>query len=273
MSSKTVAKYGKLIEHANRTMKGVRLGQMKVSPLAQRKFRQHWCNKILAAFDLDQLGTPELSFRDGCYFIVDGQHRIEALKVWNGPGWEDVAIDTFVWSGLTETEEAKLFRALNRRLNPDAFSDFKIAIVAGEPIQSEIEAIANSEKLVISTDNVKGSIHCPGTLMRVFQRDGAVAMRKALSVIRDAFGDTGFEAQVIDGMGLLCHRYNGVLDPQFAIESLRRINGGVKGLLNSANVLREKTGNPKNGCVAAAAVIAINRDRTGKNKLVSWFKE
>jgi hypothetical protein len=48
------------------------------------------------------------------------------------------------------------------------------------------------------------------------------------------------------------------------------MHGGVNGLLGRAEQIRRQTGNPKNHCVAAAAVEAINRGRGGK-KLPSWW--
>jgi hypothetical protein len=78
---------------------------------------------------------------------------------------------------------------------------------------------------------------------------------------------------VIDGLNLLCIRYNGVLDERAAVESLRRVNGGVKGLLNMAEQLREKSGNLKPHCLAAATIMVLNRDRAPKDKLPSWWKE
>jgi hypothetical protein len=52
---------------------------------------------------------------------------------------------------------------------------------------------------------------------------------------------------------------------------LSSAHGGVKGLLNAAENLRNMTGNPKAHCVAAAAVNIVNRGRGGK-KLPDWWK-
>ncbi len=67
--------------------------------------------------------------------------------------------------------------------------------------------------------------------------------------------------------------YDGVLNERSAIESLRATNGGVNGLLGMAETLRQKTGNQKVHCAATAAVMILNRDRIGKAKLPSWWKE
>jgi len=109
--------------------------------------------------------------------------------------------------------------------------------------------------------------------MRVYQRDGAECLRRALRLARDANGDPGLDAMVIDGFGMLCHRYSGGLDDTVAITTLSQAYGGVNGLLGNAEQLRQKTGSSKAQCVAAAAVTIINRGRAGKKKLQSWFKD
>src|SRR6266511_3200373 len=86
-----------------------------------------------------------------------------------------------------------------------------------------------------------------------------------------AVGDAGLESIVIDGLALLCHRYNGELDDARLVARLSGAHAGVNGLLNKAEVLRNQTGNPKGHCVAAAAVEIYNGGRGGK-KLPSWWK-
>ena len=100
---------------------------------------------------------------------------------------------------------------------------------------------------------------CPATLAR------------ALQIARDAYGDAGLEGPVIEGLGMLCHRYNGLLSDERAVTILANAHGGVSGLLNRAEVLRKQTSNPRAHCVAAAAVDLINQGRGGK-KLPSWWK-
>lgn len=61
-------------------LRWVPIAQMKVNPLAQRELNQARVDKLAANFDPEQIGTPTVNHRDGAYYIIDGQHRIEALK-------------------------------------------------------------------------------------------------------------------------------------------------------------------------------------------------
>jgi len=270
--NKTAEKYGKKVDFKGE-LKYVRLGQMKVSPLAQRELRPYRVDHLISIFDPDKMGIPRLSFREGHYFICDGQHRIEALKKWLGQGWQDVSIECWVVDGLDESQEAEYFLSLNDTLSVSIYEKFTKAITAGRQTEVEIASIVDSLNLKITKQDIPGGISAVGCLLKSFKRDGDNALRRALVIANNAFGDAGLLGPIIDGFGLLCRRYNGTLDERAAIEHLSRINGGVNGLLNEARRLRIRIGKPLNHCVAAAAVTIINRGRAGKGKLSGWFKE
>lgn len=242
---------------------------MRVSPMAQRELNTNRVAKIAAGFDPEQIGTPTVNERDGHFYIIDGQHRIEALKE---IGYGDQRVQCWTYKGLTEEEEAEKFLTLNDTLTVDAFSKFKVGIQAGRAEECDINRIVNAQGLVVSRDKIEGAISAVGTLRRVYSRDGATVLARALGLIRDAYGDAGLEAPVIDGIGLLCARYNGSLEVERAVQRLSSVLGGVSGLLGKAEVIRRQTGNAKAHCVAAAAVEVINAGRGG-NKLPSWWRD
>ena len=95
------------IERAGR-LRWVPLAQMRINPLAQRDLNQAWVAKLAAGFDLEQIGAPVVSHRGGWYYLIDGQHRIEALKLWLG-SWEGQQVQCWCYEGLTEAQEAELF--------------------------------------------------------------------------------------------------------------------------------------------------------------------
>lgn len=250
-------------------LRWVAVKDMQVSSLAQRERKDYRVNQIVAEFDEDKIGTPILSSRNGHYYIVDGQHRIEATGIVRG---DDSEVQCWVYEGLTEADEAELFLRFNDVLTVSAFDKFKVSVQAGRDDETDIDRIVRAQGLIVTRDKLPGAVRAVGTLGKVYDRDGASALARALGIIRDAYGDSGFEAPVIDGMGLLCGRYNGELDVPTAIQRLGKVNGGVHGLLGKAEILRRSTGNTKSHCVAAAAVDVINAGRGGK-KLPSWWKD
>jgi hypothetical protein len=254
------------------TVQYVRVGTMSVPPHAQREIKQYKVDDILANFDLDVFGLPVVSFRRGIHYVLDGQHRIEAFKAFFGEEWPDLQIECRVYEGLSEKQEAEMFLRLNNSLTVSTFDKFRIGVNAGRDVESSIKKILDKEGLRVSRDKIPGAIGAVGTLRKVYTRSNAATFTKSLRIIRDAFGDAGFEALIIDGLGHLCQRYDGLLEENLAVKQLSNVHGGVKGLLNRAETLHKQTGSAKSHCVAAASVEIINRGARGKQKLASWWK-
>jgi hypothetical protein len=242
---------------------------MSVSPLSQRDLNQNRVDHIVATFDLEQIGTPTVNLRDGIYWVIDGQHRIQALRE---IGWEDQQVQCWTYEGLTEEEEAEKFLKLNDYLAVNALAKFRVSVQAGRAVECDIDRIVRALGLVVSADRVPGGIGAVGTLRRVYERAGAAVLRQTLTLVRDAYGDSGMEAAVIDGLGLFVHRYGSEVDFGATVTRLTNAHGGAHGLLGKAENIRRATGNQKNHCVAAAAVEIINAGRGGK-KLPTWWRE
>jgi hypothetical protein len=251
-------------------LRWVPLTQMRVNPLAQRELRPARVSRLAAEFDVEQMGTPTVSHRGDWYYLIDGQHRIEALKVWLGT-WEDQQVQCWCYEGLSEADEAEVFLKLNDTLTVRCFDRFKVAVQAGRTTEADIDRIVRALGLRISANRGSGGISAAGTLARVYARGGPKVLSRALRIIRDAYGDAGLDGPVIDGIGLMCQRYDGQLSDQLAVERLSSACGGVSGLVSRAGHLRQQTGDAQAQCVAAAAVGAINRG-TGGKKLPSWWR-
>jgi hypothetical protein len=257
------------LERAAR-LRWVPLAQMRINPLAQRDLRPARVARLAAVFDLEQMGAPVVSHRGGWYYLIDGQHRIEALKCWLGI-WEGQQIQCWCYEGLSEQAEAELFLTLNDTLTVHAFAKFKVSVQAGRAAEADVDRIVRALGLRISHARAGGGIAAVSTLRRIYARGGAAVLSRALRIIRDAYGEAGLDGSVIDGIGLLCQRYDGQLSEQRAIERLSTAHGGVSGLISKAGQLRQTTGNATAQCVAAAAVELINRGSGGK-KLPSWWR-
>jgi hypothetical protein len=250
----------------------VALGLMRFPTMAQRdRINQGRVAGIAANMDLEQIGTPTVNRRGGLFYVLDGMHRVEAYKMWIGEGWENQQLHCWTYEGLTEEEEAETFLKLNDTLTVQAFDNFRIGLNANRPEEVEIAGVVEKAGLTISQSRAEGTIGAVGALRRVYRRDGATVLGRALGIIRDAYGTPGLEQHVIDGIGLLCGRYNGEMDTGLAVSRLASVAGGLAGLMNRAYMTKNQTNAPLNVCVAAAAVDVINRGKGGK-KLPSWWK-
>lgn len=121
------------------------------------------------------------------------------------------------------------------------------------------------------TENNSRAVRRDARMFLEISRTDAHVLAKTLRIIRDSFGDSGFESIVIDGIGHLCQRYNGVIKEEEVVDKLGALHGGVNGLLGKAEVLHKQTGNSKSLCIAAATVDILNKKR-GKQRIASWWK-
>lgn len=267
--SKSSAGDAKRVEREAR-LRWVPIPDMHVSPLAQRDMNPGRANQIASNFDLEQIGTPTVNERDGKFYIIDGQHRVEALRL---IGWGDQQIQCWTYSGLTEQEEAEKFLKLNDTLSVSAFSKFKVGVQAGRLEECDIDRIVRAQSLRVSQDKGNGAISAVSALRRIYRGPGPKALAKTLRIIRDAYGDAGMNSSVLTGIGLLCARYDdSILREDRIVEKLSSAHGSVYGLLNKAEQLRRLTGNAKAHCVAAAAVEICNSGRGG-SKLPAYWRD
>lgn len=265
---KVTPKPGPKIERTAR-LRWIPLNRVAVSDIAQRDIKPARVDYLVAHFDAEQIGTPVVNERGGKFYVIDGQHRMAALREVFGDSHQ---VQCWTYVGLNEQEEAEKFLQINDVLSVSAMDKYQIGVEAGREVEADIDRIVRACGMVVSRQAVEGGIGAVGTLRRIYARSGPGTLGRTLRMIDAAFGSAGLEASVIDGLGMLCGRYNGELQDELAVVKLRNTRGGVKGLLGKAALVKERTRQPFNQCVAAAAVDIINSGKGGK-KLPGWWRE
>lgn len=253
--------------------KWVQLGQMKVTPSAQRKFQEAHAREMAADFDLEALGYPVLNFRTDpetgrkAWFIVDGQHRMAALRMIGFA--DDDQFECECYFELTEAQEADLFlrRARNKAIHP--LDKFRIGVNAGRPTEVAIHKIVTDLGLKVGFGKTK--IAAVGAVTRIYEEAGGATLGRTLLVIREAYGETGFSAAMISGVGMVIRRYDKLVETERLVKALKGAAGGASGVEQKADVLVRSTGNSRAVCMGAAVVELHNRTR-GK-KLANWWRD
>lgn len=111
----------------------------------QREINSKQVSNIVANFDEAKLGTLTVSYRDGRFFIVDGAHRLSALRSLKFTHGLCEVI-----SGLTREQEADYFRRQGqdkRALKPVDL--FKAGIIAGDETCIKITEIVKANSFQI----------------------------------------------------------------------------------------------------------------------------
>lgn len=80
---------------------------LEIPEAYQRRLNTDRVARIVSRFDERIANEPKVSYRDGRYFVFDGQHTVSARKQMNGNA--NLPILCKVYYGMTEQDEALLF--------------------------------------------------------------------------------------------------------------------------------------------------------------------
>lgn len=255
----------------------VPMGSMRTPPalVTQREFRQAHADRIAADLDLNKLGFPIINHRDGIFWVLDGQHRIAALKQF-GFGDKDT-LECEVFEDLTDAEMADIFLGRDARKPIPIYDKFHVSCTAGHRRERDIQRAVESNGQKISRNAKEGGVSAVGALGKVYDRSGDVVLGQVVRAINLGFSGepAAFDASIIEGLGLVFNRYNGRTNERDLGARLSELRHGSRELLRKAEAIRVRTGNQKKQCVAAAVVDIYNKGRAplAKDRLPSWWKE
>lgn len=266
----TMSKTNRRQQLASRRM-WIAIGEMRVNPRAQRVLRSEWALTLSKDFDLEAMGLPVLSRRDGVYWIIDGQHRIEALKL---IGLGNELVECRVYDDLSEAAEAELFLTLNNIKTVAPFDKFKAALTAGETWAVEINSSAEAAGFhIVGGGGVWNRIQAVESLRKIHALGGAQLVKSTLSILADSFdGDKAVsKAPLMYGMAMVLFRYESTMRLERLVTKLLTVRGGGNGILRAATNWNLKTERSMPECVAASVVDVYNKGG-GRGQLESWWK-
>lgn len=253
----------------------VQIAQMRIPPalVTQREFRKAHGDRIASQLDLNKLGFPIINHRDGNYWVVDGQHRIYALRE---NGFEKDTLDCEVYEDMSDAEMADIFLGRDERKPIPLYDKFHVACTAGRRRERDIQRTVEANGQKISRDKTDGGISAVGALAKVYDMSGDVVLGQVIRTVNLGFGGDpiGFDRSIIEGLGLVYNRYNGHTNEKQLGSKLAELRHGARELIRKAETIRERTGNQKHQCIAATVVDIYNRGLGPRaaNRLPSWWK-
>ena len=195
--------------------------------LYQRGVQRKRVEMIAADFNEYVANEPKVSFRNGKYYVVDGQHTIEGRILRNGG--KDLPILCKVYTGLTMEQEALFFAEQNGHSAPlTAGIKLRAKVVGGDAPSKAFLAATNRVGLAFNYDSLQLSdyrISCVGTALKLYNQMGEKIYCESLRLIVAAWEGKpdSFRASVLRGVMHFVELYHG----EFSEERLIRALGNV----------------------------------------------
>lgn len=162
----------------------IEVGKLKIRPQYQRPLSEQRVRKMVANFDDSLLGTIEVSFAEGHYWVVDGQHRLAVMRQKNIR-----TCRVLIHYDLTIEQEAHLFSKLNSQRMAALPRDlYKAELVEGAERSIAVrDTLAKyGLKVELNTGNNRNNVAAVGHLWEL-QADHV--LDDALKLIINAWSD------------------------------------------------------------------------------------
>lgn len=256
------------------------IGSMRVDREVQRQLDGNRANEIASNFNPTGFGIITVSVRkDGSTYIVDGQHRIAALRLM-GVG-DDHLVQCEVFTGLAKSDEAALFRVRNAFKQIRVYDRFRVRVIEGDPVAVVLNNALERygwHMPASGPSKTKGAFNAVAAIEWVYRGAG---IRKStvhptetdntLGVITGAWGHNsdGVRAEIVRGIGLFLVQYGNQVDLAKIITELNILEGGPGALISKARSLNSFKGG---GVASSVAEILVTMHNKGRriNVLPEW---
>lgn len=181
---------------------------------AQRDFNERHASKIAESFDPDLFDNLVVTLPngDGIYHVVDGQHRMAAIRSLYG---EEEQVPCRVVSAKDPARAAVIFDKINtgRRL-PSGIEKFRVRVTAGSETEVAINKVVQWLGCRIEQSDSPNAIRATGALLNVYNAFGLDVLKEALSTIRTTWREDkgALEGPIIEGFGSLIGAHRQHLD-------------------------------------------------------------
>lgn len=211
-------------------LRDLKVTEFSVDPSVQRQLNEPRVKYLTSKFNPKMLGLFTASKRlDGRIYVLDGQHRMAAARAKNYSGY----VATRVYENLTIAEEAQLFLDLNDQRRVNALDKFNVRATMGDPAAVALKNALESVGLRVSGQHTGGMFAAIVSLERVYQGFMSYAqepridlVEAVLTILTRAYGAenrTAFQANTVQGIGLIIHIFGKRVDADELVAALRAI--------------------------------------------------
>lgn len=194
-------------------------------PIAQREFLPEWAHQIAKNFKWEKYKPVDVSYHNGKYYIIDGQHRVSGIRQHFG---KDCVIMCRVHYGMTELDEANFFLEQDKgRKHISRIDQMWVRYKIGDEVITDMVRIATKVGFIVDgkSNNSKYKIAAVGTLEKVYKYLSREQFFDMLSVIKKAWDGhpDSIGREMLLGMAVFYKAYWGMFDSKALVRALSKI--------------------------------------------------
>lgn len=191
----------------------------------QRMLRMEKVSQIAENFSEYIANEPKVSYRDGRFYVFDGQNTVEARRTCNG-GME-LPIRCKVFYGLAKEDEATLFAIQTGNATClTAGERLRANLVAENPDAIYFVGITSNAGVEFAYDGIRApwKIYCIETAYELYKQYGCECYVEMLRIINEAWKGNvdAYLAGVIRGVARFISVYEGEYSRERLVQQLAR---------------------------------------------------
>ena len=199
----------------------------------QRELSKKQVRNTADNFDPFQINPVKVSRRDGCYYVINGQHTMEIVARISGS--RDTPVWCMIYDEMDYTREATVFAEQMkyvRALTP--YDIFVAKIEAGNQDSLMIKTVVETYSLTISNEVKTGNVCAVKTLEDIYERLGVDALSRTLRVCVSTWdGDSrSLTSNMLKGLAMLLAAYDDVIKDDIFVDKLGDVS--IKELTRTA---------------------------------------
>lgn len=197
----------------------------------QRPVNQKKVDEIIRKWNPRKLTPVVISFRDGKFNMVDGQHHVEAMR--RMAGGKDVIVPCIIHTGMTYQEEAELYATLDTDKTPLTLRQHTKALVesSSDPEIVEIKRLLEDAGFTWALEKPTGEpfeIEAIRAVKNAYRLLGGDMFSRLLLLTAKTWHGvpSSTKASIISGMALFIKTYETELNDNTFINRLSSVDPG-----------------------------------------------
>jgi len=259
----------------------LQVGDLEIDRQVQRQgLNSAKVERMVKSWNPNAQGKITVSYRHPTrtYVVVDGQHRVEAIRrLTDNAG----TVPCIVFKGLTLAQEAQMFLDLNHTTVPPKIDKFKVQQKTegeeGDSARSIVELVG-AYGWTVSRTAANGHVNAVSVLERLYALSNKIEadpnlIQVTMLVITRAWGNDrfGVQAPILEGIGRMFAEYGSLLETDRLITVLKEYKGGPQTLTSEASQVSALRKGKVSMGVADILVNSYNKGRRSKT-LAPWTR-